>query len=184
MALFKGVLTWFLALYYVLYDHIARAIRAFVAIFKAPQAEPILPIAVTRNSFNKEFNPVEGGIRMFLGYRLITHADRCTPAIPWVQFNPAIRHYSQKARHAAPQYGTYLPSNSTPDHDASSLTVVLDINASTPSHVNASSPDEFLETSPLPKDNALVVYPSAVTSPTTSTELPPLPPLPFLLPLR
>jgi hypothetical protein len=68
MAWFKEVFIWVLAFYYVLYDHIAGAIRALVAVFKPPQAEPILPIAVTRNSFNNEFNPVEGGIRTCLGY--------------------------------------------------------------------------------------------------------------------
>ena len=67
MAWFKEVLIWVLAFYYVLYDHTAGVIRAIVTVFKPPQAEPILPIAVARNSFNNEFNPVEGGIRTCLG---------------------------------------------------------------------------------------------------------------------
>jgi len=173
MAWFKEVLIWVLALYYVLYDHIAGAIRTLVAVFKAPHAEPILPIAVTRNSFNNEFNPVEGGIRTCLGYLTSTRSDDPTSAIPWVQFNPAIRRYSQKTRRATPQYGTYPPSSTTPDHDASALNVVLNNNASSPSQINAPSPDESSETSPLATDYALVICSSAVASPAASTELPP-----------
>jgi len=173
MAWFKEVFVWVLAFYYVLYDHIAGAIRTFVAVFKPPQAEPILPIAVTRNSFNNEFNPVEGGIRTRLGYSTSTRSDDPTSAIPWVQFNPAIRRYSQKTRRATPQYGTYPPSSTTPDHDASALNVVLNNNASSPSQINAPSPDESSETSPLATDNALVICSSAVPSPAASTELPP-----------
>lgn len=62
MARFKEVLIWVLAFYYVLLhcDHIAGAIRAAIAVFEAPQAEPILPIAVNRSSFNNEFNPAVG----------------------------------------------------------------------------------------------------------------------------
>ena len=86
MAWFKEVLTWVLAFSYVLYDHIARAIRPIVAVFKAgPQAEPILSIAVTRNSFNNEFNPVQSGIITYLGYLTSTrptqpyHGSNSTP---------------------------------------------------------------------------------------------------------
>jgi hypothetical protein len=173
MAWFKEVLIWVLAFYYVVYDHIAGAIRALVAVFKPLHAEPILPVAVTRNSFNNEFNPVEGGIRTCLGYLTSTRSDDPTPAIPWVQFNPAIRRYSQKTERATPQYGTYPPSSPIPDHDASALTVVLDNNASSPSQMNAPSPDGPPETSPLPMDNALVVCSSAAASPAASTELSP-----------
>ena len=173
MAWFKEVLTWALAFYYVLYDHIAGAIRALVAVFKPLQAEPILPIAVARNSFNNKFNPVEGGIRTCLGYLTSTRSDDPASAIPWVQFSPAIRRYSQKTRRATPQYGTYPPSSPIPDHDASALTIVLDNNASSPSQMNAPSPDGSPETSPLPTDNTLVVCSSAVASPAASTELPP-----------
>jgi hypothetical protein len=152
----------------VLYDHIAEAICVAIAVFKAPQAEPILPIAVNRSSFNNEFNPVEGGIRMCLSYLTRTRSDDLISAIPWVH---AMRRYSQKERRATPQYGTYPLFSSTPDHDASALTVVLDNNASALCHINASSPDESLETSPLQKDDALFVYPPADTSPSASTEL-------------
>ena len=110
---------------------------------------------------------------MCLGYLISTRFDDPTSAIPWVQFNSAIRRYSQKARRATPQYGTYPPSSPTPDHDASALNVVLDNNASSPSQINAPFPDGPLETSPLPTDNASVVCSSAVTSPAASTELPP-----------
>jgi len=58
MAWFKEVFVWALASYCVLYNHITGVICALVVIFKASQTEPILPIAVTRNSFNNEFNPV------------------------------------------------------------------------------------------------------------------------------
>ena len=173
MAWFKEVLIWVLAFYYVLYDHIAGAIRTLVAAFKPPQVGPILPIAVTRNSFNSEFNPVEGGIRTCLGYLTSTRSDDPPSAIPWVQFNPAMRRYSQKTRRATPQYGTYPPSNPTPDHDASSPTVILDNNPSSPSQIDAPPLDGSSETSPLPTDNPLVVCSSAVTSPAASTELPP-----------
>ena len=170
MAWFKEVLIWVLAFYYVLYDHIAGVIRAIVTVFTPPQAEPILPIAVARNSFNNEFNPVEGGIRTCLGYLTSTRSDDPTSAI---LFNPAIRRYSQKTRQATPQYGTYPPSSHTPDHDASALTIVLDNNASSPSQMNAPPPDGSPETSSLPTDNTLVVRSSAVPSPAASTELPP-----------
>lgn len=80
-----------------------------------------------------------------------------------------MRSYSQKAHRATTQYGTYPPSNSTLDHDASALSAVLD-NATAPCHINASPPDESLETSPLPKDGALATYPPENTSPAASTE--------------
>ena len=175
MAWFKEVLIWVLAFYYVLYDHIAGAIRTLVAVFKPPQVGPILPIAVTRNSFNSEFNPVEGGIRTCLGYLTSTRSDDPPSAIPWVQFNPAMRRCSQKTGRATPQYGTYPPSNPTPDHDASSLTVILENNPSSPSQIDAPTLDGSLETSPLPTDNPLVVCSSAVTSPAASTEHPSAP---------
>src|SRR5258708_1097065 len=84
-----------------------------------------------------------------------------------------MRRYFPKARRAISQYGTYPPSSHIPDHDASALNVVLDNNASSPSQINAPSPDGSPETSPLPTDNALVVSLSVITLPAPSTELPP-----------
>jgi hypothetical protein len=66
MARFNDLLIWVIAIYHALYDLISRDIRAALAIFKAPQAGPLLPIAVTRESFGNEFDPVEGGIRKCL----------------------------------------------------------------------------------------------------------------------
>ncbi|KIM36160.1 hypothetical protein M413DRAFT_31913 [Hebeloma cylindrosporum] len=153
MAWYQGVLSWLIAFYYVLYDHIASAIRAVVAVFKTGQGEPILPIAVTRNSFNGEFNPVMGGI-----------------PVPWVQFNPAMRRYSPKPRRSTPAYGTYPPSNPTPGDDTSVLDIVPDHTASSSplSPVNTPSHEGSLETSALPMDNALVVYRPVVASPIAS----------------
>ena len=88
MAWFKEVLIWVLAFHYMLYDHIAGGMHAVAAIFKAPQTEPIFPIAVTRNSFNNEFNLVEGGIRTCLSYLTSRRSDDPTLAIPRGQFNP------------------------------------------------------------------------------------------------
>ena len=84
-----------------------------------------------------------------------------------------MRCYSQKARRATPQYGTYPPSSPTPDYDVSTHTLVLDKEASSPSQSNAPSPDGSPETSPLSTDDALVLYPSIVTSLIASTDVPP-----------
>jgi hypothetical protein len=63
----KELLLWVLAIYLALYDLIARAFRTAIAIFKAPQSGPLLPIAMTPDSFNNEFNPFEDGLRTCFG---------------------------------------------------------------------------------------------------------------------
>jgi hypothetical protein len=83
-----------------------------------------------------------------------------------------MRRYSPKSRRSTPQYGTYPPSNPTPDHDASVLVLALNHDLPSPSQLSTPSFESTLEISPVFMENPLVASSSAATSSSSAATSP------------